>query len=425
MKKSIFVFLCCFAVGVFSQKPVTDTAQIVQLHRENAPETFSKPYVILISADGFRHDYAEKYGAENILKIGRNGVSAKSMIPSYPSVTGPNHYSLVTGMYPSHHGFVDNYFFDEQRNEMFAMKDLNQNKNKKWLGGIPLWSLAEQQGILSASLFWAGSNTDAGGTKPTYHYDYHESFSTDKKIDIVLNWLQLPEEKRPHFITLYFPEVDQNGHRFGAEAEETRAAVQMIDAAVGKLIQKVNVLQLPQMNFIFVSDHGMIDADVAHTLKVPELITDKNRFVYINSQTFLRVTVKDKSQIKNVYRELKKHRTKDYKVYLATRFPRKLNYASRNDRFNRIGDIILVPESPKIFLEGNRTSPGKHGYDPYRVPEMQATFKASGPAFRAGAEIAPFRNVNLYPIVAEILGLTITHPIDGTSATARKVLKGK
>src|SRR5690606_26428592 len=104
----------------------------------------------------------------------------------------------------------------------------------------------------------------------------------------------------------YFPEVDQNGHRFGAEAPETRAAVKMIDDAVGKLMQKVNALQLPQVNFIFVSDHGMIDADVAYTLKVPELITDKNRFVYINSQTFLRVTVKDKSQIQSVYRELKK-----------------------------------------------------------------------------------------------------------------------
>ncbi|MCC2590673.1 ectonucleotide pyrophosphatase/phosphodiesterase [Chryseobacterium sp. MFBS3-17] len=425
MKKSIVLFLCCVALSAFSQKPVTDTAQVIQPHRKNAPETHAKPYVILISADGFRHDYAEKYGAKNILNIGRSGVSAKSMIPSYPSVTGPNHYSLITGMYPAHHGFVDNYFFDPRRNEMFAMKDLNQNKNKKWLGGIPLWSLAEQQGVLSASLFWVGSNTDAGGTGPTYYYDYHEAFSTDKKIDIVLDWLQLPEEKRPHFITFYFPEVDQNGHRFGAEAPETRAAVKMIDDAVGKLMQKVNALQLPQVNFIFVSDHGMIDADVAHTLKVPELITDKNRFVYINSQTFLRVTVKDKNQIKSVYRELKKQQTKEYKVHLTKRFPRKLNYASRNDRFNRIGDIILVPDSPKIFLEVNRTSPGKHGYDPYRVPEMQATFKASGPAFQEGKVIAPFRNVNLYPIVAEILGLTMTHPIDGKSATARRVLKRK
>ena len=421
MKRLFIGFFIVLSVLGFSQN---DTAQIVVADRKNTPQTLTKPYVILISADGFRYDYAKKYHAKNILKLAEKGVSAKAIIPSYPSITGPNHYTMITGLFPSHTGFVDNYFYDKKRNDLFGMSMQSKISDGSWLGGIPLWSLAEQQGMLAASLFWVASNSDAGGTRPTYYYNYHEKFTADEKINIVLNWLKLPEEKRPHFITFYFPEVDKNGHLYGSESLEVQNAVQFVDDAIGKLIEKVNELQLPNVNFIFVSDHGMIDVDIEDTLEIPALLQDKNRFIINNSQTLLRITLKNESEVNQVYRELKKNKTKDYKVYLTEKFPKRLHYRTADDRFNRIGQILLVPHAPKIFLEPNaRKTPGKHGYNPFKVPEMRATFAASGPAFKEGKKIGRFRNVNLYPMVAEILGLKVSQTIDGSPKTAKKVLK--
>ena len=420
--KNLFslAFILIFGFG-FAQ---TDTAQVVVPNRKNSVASLAKPYVILISADGFRYDYAKKINAKNILKLVENGVSAKAMIPSYPSITGPNHYTMITGLFPSHTGFVDNYFYDQKRKDSFGMSVQSKISDGSWLGGIPLWSLAEQQGTLAASLFWVASNSDAGGVRPTYYYQYHEKFSADQKINTVLNWLKLPEEKRPHFITFYFPEVDKNGHLYGTESPELREAVGFVDEAVGELIQKVNELNLPNVNFIFVSDHGMKDVDLEKPLKIPEILLDKNRFMYINGQTLLRVMVKDEAEVKQVYRELKKNKTRDYQVYLTEKFPRKLNYRTSDDRFGRIGQILLVPNAPKVFLEpGSKKTPGKHGYNPFKVSEMMATFVASGSAFQQGKTIGEFRNVDLYPMVAEILGLKITQPIDGSLKTAKKVLK--
>lgn len=420
MKKYLVLFLLGCINHVFSQ---SDTAQVVIADRMNTPISENKPYVILISTDGFRSDYAEKFQASNLLKFAESGVSSKAMLPSFPSITFPNHWSLITGLYPSHHGLIDNYFYDYKRENFYAMSKQDAAEDGTWYGGTPLWGLAEKQGMLSASMMWVGSASDAGGTRPTYYYHYHEKFTPEEKVQKVINWLQLPEAKRPHFISLYFPEVDSNGHRFGPDSNETAQAVKLIDMAVGNLVEKVQELGLQNVNYIFVSDHGMIAVDKENPLEIPEILFDKNRFDFYNSQTLLRVVVKDKSQVKSVFRQLKKGRTSDYKVYLTKRFPRKLNFAERDDRYNRIGDIILIPKAPKIFLEkGKNTSLGKHGYNPYKVPEMKATFIAFGPAFKSNKKIVEFQNVNVYPIVTDILKLKISNPIDGSEKIAKEIL---
>lgn len=421
MKKLLsFLFILNFILG-FSQ---TDTAQVVDFNRKNSVEALSKPYVILISADGFRYDYAKKYKAENLLKFAQAGVSAKAMIPSFPTITFPNHWSLITGLYPAHHGLIDNYFYDYQKKKFYAMNNKEAAEDGSWYGGTPLWSLAEKQGMLSASMMWVGSASDAGGARPTYYYPYHEKFSPNEKVDKVIDWLQLPEDRRPHFITLYFPEVDGSGHRFGPDSKETENAVQLVDNAVGNLAEKVKQLGLKNVNFIFVADHGMIKVDLENPIAIPEILFDKNRFDFYNSQTLLRVVVKNPAEVKSVYKELKKNRTKDYDVFLDKRFPKKLNFSPKDDRYNRIGQIILVPKAPKIFLEkGKKTFLGKHGYSPYEVPEMKATFIAFGPAFQQNKKIGEFQNVNIFPIVTDILNLKTTEPIDGTQKVAKEILK--
>ncbi|WP_417431895.1 ectonucleotide pyrophosphatase/phosphodiesterase, partial [Halpernia sp.] len=411
MKKHFFLILILSFNLFFSQ---SDTAQIVIPQRENSQLSEIKPYVILISADGFRYDYAKKYNAKNLLKLSENGVAAEAMMPSFPSITFPNHYSIVTGLYPAHHGIVDNFFYDYKRKDFYAMSNKDRVRDGSWYGGTPLWSLAEKQGMLSASMFWVGSESDAGGKRPTYYYNYHEKFSPEEKVDKVINWLKLPLDKRPHFITLYFPEVDHNGHKFGPDSPETEASVHLIDSTVGSLVQKVKDLGLKNVNFIFVSDHGMIKVAKEEPIAIPEILMDKSRFDYYNSQTLLRVVVKNPAEVKSVFRELRKNKTDNYKVYLDKRFPKRYHFGAKDDRYNRIGQILLVPKAPQIFLEkGKKTSIGKHGYDPKTTPEMRATFYAFGPAFKEHLEINKFSNVNVYPLIAKILGLKITEPIDG------------
>lgn len=420
MKKLLSILFVWVIILGFSQ---TDTAQVVDLNRENSTAALAKPYVILISADGFRSDYAEKYKSENLLRLAERGVSAKAMIPSFPTITFPNHWSLITGLYPAHHGLIDNYFYDYQRKSFYKMSSKENAEDGTWYGGIPLWSLAEKQGLLSASMMWVGSASDAGGARPTYYYHYHEKFTPNEKVEKVVDWLKLPANRRPHFITLYFPEVDGAGHRFGPDSQEAEQSVQLIDEAIGNLINKVTELGLNNVNFIFVADHGMIKVDIENPIEIPEILFDKNRFDFYNAQTLMRVVVKDPAEVKSVYKELKKSKTKDYDVFLDKRFPKKLNFSPKDDRYNRIGQILLVPKAPKIFLEkGKKTSLGKHGYSPYEVPEMKAAFIAFGPSFKQNKKIGEFQNVNVYPIVTNILELKIIEPIDGTEKVAKEIL---
>ncbi|OCK51854.1 phosphodiesterase [Chryseobacterium sp. CBo1] len=424
MKQGLQFLLLILSLNIFAQNSHVDTAQVVVSERYNSVEARNKPYVIMISTDGFRYDYAKKYNAKNLLKLSKDGVQAKAMIPSYPSITFPNHWTLITGLYPSHHGLVDNFFYDYKRNEAYAMSNRKNAEDGSWYGGIPLWSLAEKQNMISASLQWVGSASNAGGIRPTYYYPYHEKFTPSEKVSKVINWLKLPEDKRPHFISLYFPEVDRAGHHFGPEAGETEVAVQLIDNAIGELVQKVKDLGLKNVNFIFVSDHGMIKVDGGNPLEIPEILLDKNRFDFYNSQTLLRVYVKNTDEVKKVYKELKASKTDDYEVYLDKKLPKYLHFATKDDKYNRIGQILLIPKAPKIFLEkGKKTSVGKHGYNPRMVPEMKTTFLAWGSEFKNNLVIDEFENINIYPLVAEILGLKITEPVDGKLKILKETLK--
>ncbi|MGE4513611.1 MAG: ectonucleotide pyrophosphatase/phosphodiesterase [Chryseobacterium sp.] len=424
MKKALQLLLLVFSLVAFGQKGNADTAQVVIPGRYNSVEAQTKPYVIMISADGFRYDYAKKYHAENLLKYSDQGIQAKAMLPSYPSITFPNHWTLITGLYPSHHGVIDNYFYDYKRKELYNKSNKANAEDGSWYGGLPLWGLAEKEGMVSASLMWPGSSSDAGGARPTYYYPYHEKFTPSEKVNKVINWLTLPMDKRPHFISLYFPEVDANGHHFGPDTEEAQEAVQKVDTAVGELVKKINELGLRNVNIIFVSDHGMIKVDGKNPVEIPSLLLNKDKFDYYNSQTMLRVHVKNPAEVTSVYKELKAGKTDDYEVYLDKKLPRSLHFATRDDRYGRIGQILLIPKAPKIFLEkGEKTSAGKHGYDSRTVPEMKATFFAWGPAFKNNMAIGEFENVNVYPLVAHILGLKINQPIDGKFKVLKQTLK--
>jgi len=397
-----------------------DTTQQIVPGRQNSPEQQQKPYIILISADGFRYDLAEKYKATNLLRLRNNGVAAAYMQPSFPSLTFPNHYTLVTGLYPAHHGLADNAFYDAQKNSFYGMGNKKAVADSSWYGGTPLWVLAEQQQMLSASFYWVASESAIRGVRPTYYYIYNEKIGIGERISTVKKWLQLPPEKRPHLITFYFPEVDHAEHMHTPDSKEAEDAVHFIDSSIGKMVAAVDSLQLP-VNFIFVSDHGMTAVDTAHTLRLPAAI-DTSKFFIPWGDALVHLYAKDKNDILPTYKSIKKQAV-DFDVYLAGKTPKRWHYRTKDDVYNRVGDILLVPRLPKVFsITGKAVSPGKHGFDP-AINDMHASFYAWGPAFRQHMAIDGFENIHVYPLVAQILGLSVTEPTDGKLKVLQPILK--
>jgi predicted AlkP superfamily pyrophosphatase or phosphodiesterase len=396
-----------------------DTTQHVIPGRRNSPEQQKRPYVIMISVDGMRYDYAEKYQAKHLLALSGQGVRAESMIPSFPSLTFPNHYSLVTGMYPSHHGVINNNFYDAGRKEFYSMKDPKKVSDSTWYGGTPLWVLAEQQQMLTASLYWVGSEAPIKTVYPTYYYSYNEKIPIQERIQAVVNWLSLPEETRPHLITVYFPEVDHAGHDFGPDAPETERQVHFIDSAVNAMNEAVKKTGL-DVSFVLVSDHGMTNIDREHFIS-PYSVADTSKFIISGSEVMLQLFAKDKRDIEPAYKSLKAKSNSDFDVYLKSEMPRHLHYGTKDDRMNRIGDILLLSRSPRVFSY-KKPKPGMHGFDPYKVKDMHATFIAWGPPFKKDIVIAPFENVNVYPLITQILGLPYTEKIDGKKKALKKIL---
>lgn len=417
LKKLVAAFLlCCSLAAVQAQ----DTVQNIIPHRVNSTEQQKKPYVILISIDAFRWDLADKYQAKNLLRLRESGVQAEYMKSSFPSLTFPNHYGIVTGLYPAHHGIVDNIFYDKQRAVVYKKSDKKMAVDSSWYNGKPLWVLAEQQKMLSAIFYWPGSEISMDGIRPSYFFNYSESIPVDRRVAIVKDWLQLPAEKRPHFIALYFPQVDQAGHKYTVDSEEAKAAVQVVDDAIGKLVDAVKSTGI-EANFIVLSDHGMTTIDNVNTLSLPKAVNPE-QFTVTPGNALLHLYAKDASFVKPTYKALKAE-AKDYDVYLSKKVPKAWHYNKKEDKFDRTGDILLVPHLPKVFnVNGVKPDFGQHGFDP-AIPDMHAVFYAWGPAFKSGLKIPPFENVNVYPLIAHILGLSYTQKIDGKAKVLQPILK--
>lgn len=424
MKKFLFysalVFSLLFA-SLHQSLAQVDTMQRLVNDRTNAANQLEKPYLILISADGFRYDYTDRFETPHLRRLRARGVSADWMVPSFPSLTFPNHYSIVTGMRPATHGLVGNSFYDKALDEVYSLGRRSAVENASWYGGIPIWTLAEQQGMLSASFYWVGSEAPIQGIRPSYYYLYNEAIPIDRRIRTVIDWLELPEADRPHLITFYLPEVDHAGHSYGPESEEVRKNVHFVDSVIGVLDREVAKLKLP-VNFIFVSDHGMLQVNQDEPIKLPAAV-DTADFRVVTSGSLVNLYAKNGSAIKTTYKALNESDPR-FKVYLKSKLPRHLHYSAGDDQYGRIGDIVMIAKAPYVFqFSDRRPIPGYHGYDPKASKEMMATFVAWGADFKEGKRIKAFENVHLYPLMVELLGLEYAHDIDGQPKLIRKVLK--
>lgn len=408
----ISAVILCVSVGGQSIPPVIESA-----HGPNAPGQESKHYVVLVSLDGFRYDYAPRYGAKNLQRLATEGASAPAgMIPVYPSLTFPNHYSIVTGLYPEHHGIVAMTFYDPKRKQRFAYNDSLADSDGSWYGGVPLWSLAEQQGMRTACFFWPGSEAEIAGKRPSYYLHFDDRFPDETRIQQVIAWLRLPSRQRPHFITLYYSNVDHAGHEFGPDSQQTADAVHHVDELVGRLRAKLNELALP-IDLFVVSDHGMenVEGDWINLDRFADLsgFHAEGMLLYTESET----------AAEKAYERLKGTSDK-FVVYRRRDVPRNLHF----DENDRTGDPVVVATGPYAVrahaADPADTKPkikGVHGYDPNRFKTMRGIFYAAGPDILP-AQVPPFENVNIFPLIIRILGLNGV-PNDGKPETLESILR--
>jgi predicted AlkP superfamily pyrophosphatase or phosphodiesterase len=381
------------------------------------PGREQKPYVLLISFDGFRHDYVNKFQPPHFLDFIREGAAAKAMYPSFPSKTFPNHYTLVTGMYPGHHGLVDNTFYDSTRNVVYTMGKRELVQDAFYYGGVPLWQLAQQQGLKAASYFWVGSEAPVAGSYPHYYEIYNGDVPNEDRIDRVVEWLQLPEAERPRFISLYFSLVDSEGHNSGPNSEKLKETVLEADRLLGMIDQRISQLGLP-VNIIVTSDHGMYEmTETPETfIYLDSLFAPEDSIKFANSGPLVHVYEDDSTTRERIWQGLQM-KENHFKTYRREETPEQWHYRHHP----RIGDLLLVMEPGFYFRSGSPDTSkapmsaawGVHGFDPDVTPEMGAIFYAKGPNIKKGMVVPPFRNIHVYPLMAKILGLDLPDNVDG------------
>ena len=373
-------------------------------------------YIIMISFDGFRHDYVEKYNAPNFKKFINSGASAEAMLPSFPSKTFPNHYSLVTGLYPGNHGLVDNNFYDRKLDLRYSIGNRKVVENPAFYDGLPLWQLVQKNGMKSASYFWVGSEAPITGSFPDYYEIYDGKVKNEDRISTVMEWLKLPKAERPNFISLYFSIVDDQGHANGPNG--TKESVLEADRLLGSIMEQLKQIDLP-VNVIVTSDHGMNEVDNTEEslIDVDEVLNglDKADYRFVNSGTLAHLYIQDTSKIDVIYKSIK-GKEKDFNVYKKEGFPENWHYQN-----SRSGEIVLVATTGhSLSSKGNRErmiqrggTHGEHGFDPYVTEDMGTIFYANGPNIQAGIKLPKFENVHVYPFVAHILGINELPKIDG------------
>lgn len=380
------------------------------------------PPLVLVSLDAFRWDYCDLYPDDtpHLRDLIRRGVSARSLIPVFPSNTFPNHYTLVTGLYPSRHGMINNTFFDPERREVFAYTRSASVQDKRWWGGEPIWVTARRQGRASASSFWVGSEAEIGGFRPTFWRSWNPAYPFEQRLDEVVHWLRRPPVERPAVVTFYLEETNSIGHKFGVGSPELRAAIKLQDERVGLLLQRLATENVT-INLVIVSDHGLTDISPERVIFLDEFIAaDDVQLDFDGPVAGLRPRSGNVDELMQALAPLK-----NGKAFRVEELPARFRVSANP----RNPPVWIVPDEgweiyfrARFDLFRGRFNRGDHGYDP-ALPSMHGILIAHGPAFRAdGAVVASAESVHVYNLLCAATGLAPA-PNDGDERLARAMLR--
>ena len=393
--------------------------------REAPPLPADRAIVILISLDGWRWDYLERFSPPTLTRLAAEGVRAEGLIPQFPSKTFPNHYTIVTGLTLAHHGIVSNNMKAPDIPGTFSMSNRGVQADPRWWGGDPIWNTAERQGRIAAAMFWPGSETRIGGRQATFWRDFDDDLPNHERVSQLLEWLKLPEGKRPSFLTLYFSDVDNAGHRWGPDSDQVRDAALSVDRSVGELVAGVAGAGLTdRVNYVIVSDHGMAALSPDRMIVVDDYL-DPATAEIVDWAPVLGLSPND-GDVEKMYAALKdKH--PHLHVYRRDEIPAVYGLAGHP----RVSPIVGIADEgwyitsraeTNRWQQHERNSPGgTHGYDA-QAKSMQGLFIAAGPRLRRGLVFKPFENIHLYNLMCAVIGIEPSSN-DGDPAVIQDMLR--
>lgn len=385
-----------------------------------APIPANTPMVVLVSLDAFRWDYLSRPNAINLRRLAATGVHAERMIPSFPSLTFPNHYTIATGLYPEHHGIVANTMTDAVLGK-FSMSDTLAVRNVAWWGGEPIWITAEKQGRRAGAFFWPGSEVAHDGVWASRWMKFDDKFPNGARIDSVLKWLTLPKGQALSLVTLYYSDVDHAGHDAGPATPAVDLAIARVDSQIGRLLDGVAARGLSdRVNIIVVADHGMAAISPARAIFLDDYIAVTD--VDIGELSANATLTPKPGKLDAVLAKLRGANNSHMSVYRKGEVPMRFHY----DTNARIAPLILMAEEGWTFTTHDRfarrqPTGGAHGFD-NQLASMGAIFVAAGPAFRQRFTAPPFQNIHVYDLICQILGLKPAKN-DGSLDSTRAMLR--
>ncbi len=379
--------------------------------------------LVLVSIDGFRWDYLDWPQATNIRDIAAQGSRVTKLRTVYPSKTFPGHLSIATGLHPTEHGVIDNYFCRSDRSDCYSMG--KGRKDPSWLAGTPLWTLVEQQGGRASTFFWPESDAPFANMLPTDYRAYDGRVPHRERVQQVADWLNLPAEQRPELVTLYFSAVDSASHTYGPDAPETLSAIVEVDRQVAilwQVIESLNEREGAGINLMLVSDHGMSKVN-------PDLFIDTNSlprpegFKRVNGSTRVTYYQRDPDADLDALAG-----TLDRMSDCRWRRLSSRDLAERRfENHPGVGDLIIETAPPRVFRRGGGRGAdlrGMHGY-PATVEDMAAFLVAVGPHFQQGKVIPEAHQLDVYPVAATLLGLEVPHTIASDGGPLRAILRAR
>jgi predicted AlkP superfamily pyrophosphatase or phosphodiesterase len=358
-------------------------------------------YVVMVSFDGFRWDYTDMNETPNFDQLATKGVKADRLIPSFPTSTFPNHYTLATGLYPDHHGIINNSFYAPELGGIYRIGDTQMVTNGSAYFGEPIWVTAEKQGVKSACYFWVGSEAEIMGVRPTYWNRYDGRIPYTYRVDQVIDWLSLPMSQRPALVTLYFDEPDHTAHGAGPESEATGEEVEYLDSILGYLRVELSKLEhKDRINLIVLSDHGMGSISADKYVNLNDYLKEDWTVSVVGGNPMYLIQAQEDcaDSITNAFEGIE-----GLSAWQKEDIPDRLHYGS-SPRFP--GIMVLADSTWSIGTQSDPSgySGGAHGYD-NAYSSMHTIFYAEGPAFKENYSAASFSNVEIYGIIAHLLGL--------------------
>lgn len=379
------------------------------------------PTLLLVSIDGLHPDRLARLAPPTLSRWQAEGTRAEWMAPAYPTLTFPNHYTLVTGLVPDRHGIVHNRMRDARLGP-FALSLRAAVSDGRWYADAePIWITAKRAGLRSATLFWPGSEARIRGERPQDWLPYNGDMPNGARVDRVLHWLDRGAERRPHFITLYFAAYDEASHDHGPDSPEADAALRRIDAALARLERGLRRRGLfDAVHLVVVSDHGMAEVDTARPRRLDEPVPLHEDEVVSGGES-AGIAPRPGREAEVAAALLGRH--EGFACWRRGELPEAWRYG----RHPRVPPIVcqadegLYLTTAARIARGDRAKPGAHGYAP-DLPSMRAMFLARGPRIAAGRVLPPIESVDVHPLLLALLDLPAMAG-DGDPAATRAALR--